>query len=53
MEERRVKQADVPGQEQSDEPHTQPWVYAAAVVILLGLVLLFVAMHLGGTVPTH
>ncbi len=36
-----------------DEPRTQPWVYAMAAIVLLGLVLLFVVMHLAGAVPSH
>ncbi len=48
-----MKQVDAPAPRPSDEPRTQPWVYVAAIVILVGLVLLFVAMHLAGAVPSH
>jgi hypothetical protein len=36
-----------------DEPKTQPWVYVVAAVIVLGLLGLFVAMHLAGAIPSH
>lgn len=48
-----MKQVGQPAPSPSDEPRTQPWVYVVAIMIVVGLVLLFVAMHLAGAVPSH
>lgn len=42
-----------PDRASSEEARTRPWVYVAGVAIVLGLVALFVFMHLAGAVPSH
>lgn len=45
---------DMAEQRDGDDERTAPWVYPAAVVIVLGLIVLFLGLHLaGGGIPTH